>query len=123
MASTRHFTQRNSNGRNGGFDDLSGSKLSMIPRNVYGLSARYRLPLASDIGKVSAKVNVYRQSDMQITDINNNATNPIAWPGEGTVKGYHLVMPRLTGHRSWATPSTCASMSRTCRMKSMQRVA
>jgi iron complex outermembrane receptor protein len=85
------FTQRNSNGRNGGFDDLSGSKLSMIPRNVYGLSARYRLPLASDIGKVSAKVNVYRQSDMQITDINNNATNPIAWPGEGTVKGYHLV--------------------------------
>jgi iron complex outermembrane receptor protein len=85
------FTQKNGDGKNGGFDDLSGSKLSFIPKTVYGLSGRYELPLQGSLGKVALKANWYHQTEMQLTDVNNNATHPIAAPGEGIVPAYGLV--------------------------------
>ena len=65
--------------------DVSDSDFAMIPEESYGASARFELPLASGLGRVSLRGSWYQQTHMEITDI--NVANAVR-VGEGQIPGY-----------------------------------
>lgn len=50
--------------------DFSNNDFSFAPENSGGASIRYEWPLANTMGRVSAQVDFYAQSEVQFTDVN-----------------------------------------------------
>lgn len=60
---------------------LTDNKFAMVPEVSAGATVTYTLPLSAEIGDVSAQLNWYTQSIMEMTDINDPT---------GSIDGYDL---------------------------------
>ncbi len=65
--------------------DVSDSDFAMIPEKSYGASARFELPLAGELGSLALRGSWYKQTHMEVTDI--NVVNGVR-VGEGQIPGY-----------------------------------
>lgn len=70
----------------GGFQDLSDSSFAGIPKHVAGASLTWHLPLHGGYGDVSLKASWYRQSAMEISDVNVVDGVPT---DSGTIPSFH----------------------------------